>query len=151
MKNIMPRNILVVCVGNICRSPMAAALLQRELDELYTVSSAGIGALVGEPADPMAVDLLHQHDVDLSGHVARQVDEDLIVSSELIFAMENAQLRWIESNWPQARGRAFLLGHWGGYEIPDPYRHGEGAFRRSLSLIQRGIGEWRDKLRLLVL
>lgn len=129
---------------------MAAALLQHELDDGYCVTSAGINALVGQGADPLAIKLMAERQFDLSTHVGRQVDERDIINAELIYAMDNAQLRWLESNWSKIRGRAFLLGHWSGFEIPDPYRHGEAAFRRALLLIERGVREWREKLGLVV-
>ncbi len=143
----MIESISLVCVGNICRSPMAAVILAASLDDRYSISSAGIGALVGEPADPTAVALMAERSLDLTGHVARQLDDSLISSSDLIMVMETRQAEWIEGNWPQSRGRVFRLGHWGGFEIPDPYRRGEATFRDALSLIDQGVVHWEEKLR----
>ena len=70
----MIRHVLVVCVGNICRSPMAEALLRRELrgQEGFTVDSAGLGALVGHPASEYSVELMAEIGEDISGHRARE-------------------------------------------------------------------------------
>lgn len=142
----MLRNILVVCVGNICRSPMAEVLLAETLPPGYSVSSAGIAALIGEPADPMAVALVAERGLSLNDHAGRQVDQRLVTESDLICVMETSQADWIERHWPQSRGRLYCLGHWGGFQIPDPYRRGEAAFRESLELIDRGVREWHGKL-----
>ncbi len=68
----MIRHILVVCVGNICRSPMAEALLRDALrgQEDITVESAGLGALVGYPADKHAVELMKERSIDITAHRA---------------------------------------------------------------------------------
>ena len=69
----MVRYLLVVCVGNICRSPMAAAMLKHQLGEQtdVTVGSAGLGALVGYPADDHAIALMQERGLDISDHRGR--------------------------------------------------------------------------------
>jgi protein-tyrosine phosphatase len=73
--------VLFVCVGNICRSPMAAALLAHRFSVrgggAASVESAGVAALVGRPADSLAVDLLRERGIDLSAHRARQLTPEL--------------------------------------------------------------------------
>jgi len=82
------KNILVVCTGNICRSPIAAALLQYELDKKnlpIEVSSAGISALVNHAADPLAKEVtLEKKGVDLSNHRGRQITLDILLQSDLV-------------------------------------------------------------------
>ncbi|VDZ89757.1 tyrosine phosphatase [Lelliottia amnigena] len=68
----MFNKILVVCVGNICRSPTAERLLKNYQPNLI-VESAGLGALVGKGADERATNVAQEHDLSLDGHVARQV------------------------------------------------------------------------------
>lgn len=142
----MPRRVLVVCVGNICRSPMAAALLESALPDTFVVTSAGVGALVGEKADATAIELLAEKGLSLEHHIARQIDAELLSESDMVLAMEQRHVRWIEQEWPQARGRVFRWGHWGDFDVPDPYRRGEGAFRDALSLIEKGLEDWKVKL-----
>ena len=59
------QNILVLCIGNICRSPIAEALLRQQFPD-KTISSAGLGALVGYPADPLSIEVSAEQGVDLS-------------------------------------------------------------------------------------
>lgn len=142
----MFNHILVVCVGNICRSPVAEALLKAQ-EPRRTVTSAGIGALVGEPADSTFFALLSERGIDLSDHRARQLDEALLHASDLVLVMEQEHRGWIEEHWPQVRGRVYRWGHWSGFDVPDPYRRGEQVCREVLQLIDRGLEEWRPKLR----
>lgn len=141
----MTKAVVVVCVGNICRSPMAAILLQSRCPTL-TVSSAGVAALIGEPAEPTAVALMAERNLDLGGHVGRQLDEAILSGNDMVLTMEEKHSRWIVNQWPQFRGRVFRIGHWGDFDVPDPYRRGEEAFRRALDLIDRGVDDWVAKL-----
>jgi protein-tyrosine phosphatase len=141
------KSILVVCVGNICRSPMAEALLQRRLHERnISVSSAGLGALVGHQADEIAQNLMREQGIDISGHRARQLDSDLLRAAELILVMEGWQQREIEKNFPPTRGKVFRIGHWGNFDIADPYRKPREAFETALTAVERGIDEWMKRL-----
>lgn|SRR5690606_7972561 len=144
-KEDLVQRILVICVGNVCRSPMAEALLSNALQR-KKVASAGIGALVDAPADPIAVRLMHERGLDLTKHRARQLDEELFRDSDLVLVMEKNQQEWIELRWPQARGRVYRWGHWSGFDVPDPFQRGEQAFREALALIDRGLEDWMGRL-----
>jgi len=143
----MFHNILVVCVGNICRSPMAEGLLRSPLRERgISVSSAGLGALVGRGADPIAVELMAEREIDISGHRARQIDTDLVRGADLILVMEKWQQRQMESDFPMAHGRVYRIGHWNDAEVPDPYKKPRAAFETALAAIERGSKHWIEKL-----
>jgi protein-tyrosine phosphatase len=134
--------ILMVCVGNICRSPMAEVLLRARLagrPRAPVIESAGIAALVGKPADPMAIELMRAQGIDLTGHRARQLTPELIRSFDLILVMENGHQHAVEGILPAARGRVFPLGKWGGFEVPDPYRKDRAAFEHAAKLIDEGL------------
>ncbi|MFS9669038.1 protein tyrosine phosphatase, partial [Klebsiella pneumoniae] len=66
------KKILVVCVGNICRSPIGEALLQQQHPNL-TVKSAGLSALVGEGADDKAIQVMDEWNIDIRSHRAQQL------------------------------------------------------------------------------
>ena len=138
-------NILVVCVGNICRSPMAEALLKQRFPE-KNIDSAGVGALVGHGADPAAIKIMEQQDIDITSHVAKQIDENLALNADLIFTMSDSQNKWIEERWPFCRGKTFKLGHWNDKDIADPYKHELSAFQTAYQDIIEGVNEWQDKI-----
>lgn len=138
-------NILVICVGNICRSPMAEALLKKRFPE-KNIDSAGVGALVGHGADPAAIKIMEEQNIDITSHVAKQIDEELAHKADLIFTMSDSQNKWIEERWPFCRGKTFKLGHWKGNDIADPYKHDMDAFMMAYKDIVKGISEWQDKI-----
>ncbi|WP_201551143.1 MULTISPECIES: low molecular weight protein-tyrosine-phosphatase [unclassified Psychrobacter] len=138
-------HILVVCVGNICRSPMAEALLKQRFPN-KTIDSAGVGALVGHPADPAALEIMSKQQIDITNHVAKQIDEQLAKKVDLIFTMSDGQTKWIEERWPFCRGKTFKLGHWMNKDIADPYQHELSAFEIAHLDIVEGIKQWADKV-----
>ena len=120
-------NILFVCTGNTCRSPIAAALLQERLHEVnetdWIVTSAGIRANNGEPATPYSVQLMAERGIDLSEHRSHTFDFDLIRPSALILCMEKTQVDWIKAHYPEKCGNIYMLSELSGRQIdvPDPY------------------------------
>ena len=138
-------NILVICVGNICRSPMAEALLKQRYPD-KAIDSAGVGALVGHPADPAALEIMTKQQLDITNHVAKQIDENLAKKADLIFTMSDSQTKWIEERWPFCRGKTFKLGHWQDKDIADPYKHDMSAFKTAYQDIIDGLEQWADKI-----
>lgn len=139
------KTILVVCIGNICRSPMAEALLAAALPDL-SVSSAGTGALVGQPADAAAVQLMDARGLNISAHRARQIGSTLCQQADLILVMDQAQRRHLESLYPQVRGKVFRIGELAKQDVPDPYRRGPEAFKLALALIETGVNVWVERI-----
>lgn len=146
----MFKNILVICIGNICRSPMAEALLKSALATSNkgdcVVSSAGLGALVGHPPDIKACQLMMEKGIDISGYRACQINKEMIRKADLILVMELAHKTAIEMIEPSAKGKVFRVGEWGGFDISDPYQKELPAFKKSLNLIEQGINLWVQKL-----
>ncbi|WP_201546558.1 low molecular weight protein-tyrosine-phosphatase [Psychrobacter immobilis] len=138
-------NILVVCVGNICRSPMAEALLKQRYPN-KNIDSAGVGALVGHPADPAALEIMNEQQIDITKHVAKQIDEILAKKADIIFTMSDGQTKWIEERWPFCRGKTFKLGHWKDKDIADPYKHEKSAFQTAYQDIVDSLEQWSEKI-----
>jgi protein-tyrosine phosphatase len=140
------KSILVVCVGNICRSPVAEALLKQQFPD-KTIWSAGLGALVGNAADPLAMESAAAHGLDLSAHRAQQLAAWMCQSAELILVMEQRHKTEIEQLYPLARGKVFRLGELGTFDIADPYRQPKAAFETAYTHIARGVAEWAPRIR----
>ncbi|TAL66421.1 MAG: low molecular weight phosphotyrosine protein phosphatase [Legionella sp.] len=145
----MIEKLLIICVGNICRSPMAEALFAEKLKQTspdVSVSSAGLGALVNHSADPFAQDLMRARGLDISFHRARQATQEIYFNADLILTMSTGQQEEIESKFPSARGRVQRLGKWGEYDIVDPYKRPKAIFEQALQLIDQGVNDWYKKL-----
>lgn len=140
----MFNRVLMVCIGNICRSPMAEGLLRRELEKSHPgvkVESAGLLALDGHPADPMSVELLRERGVDISGHKARQLTVEMVREADLILVMDAGQQKALEDMHPAARGKVHRLGKWREQDVRDPYRKPREAFEQCLTLIDQCIAD----------
>jgi len=144
----MFNSILVVCAGNICRSPTGEYLLKDTLkDSKVKVSSAGLTALVDKGAEPTATSIAKTHNIDMTPHKGRQLNSALIAENDLILVMEERHLTDLLSQYPQARGKTFLLGKWiDDTEIPDPYRQSQEAFQHVYNLIDKACTAWSKYL-----
>ncbi len=134
----MAMNILLLCTGNLCRSPMAEGLM-RQLLPAHELFSAGICAPGGAPADPIAVELMRQFGIDIGEHRARPLASWMMHEADLVLTMDGQQRRFVRQRYPAAAARVERLGEAGGIDIPDPYQRGPDAFLRSLQLIRQAI------------
>ncbi len=111
---VSPFRILVVCTGNVCRSPQAERLLaaefaRRGLADAVEVSSAGTAALVGEPMDAEAAAQTIGYGGNPSGHVARRLDAAMVEDADLVLTMELAHRAAAVRLVPRASRYAFTL------------------------------------------
>lgn len=150
----MFESILVVCRGNICRSPVGAALLRARLPGRQ-ITSAGlsVGMLEGQGVAPFAKELAEADGLDIEAHQARQIHREMIEAADLILVMSEGQRRNIGELSPAATGKTMLFGRWlpdasaQGSKIPDPYRKSREAFHHVHQLLVCAADSWRAKLR----
>jgi len=142
----MFNSVLIVCVGNICRSPTGERLLQKYCPQLE-IDSAGLGALVGHEADESAKTVAGKRDVLLENHCAKQITAEMCRSRDLILVMEKKHINDITKLAPEVRGKTMLFGHWAGQrEIPDPYRKSMEAFDSVYILLDEAAQKWANAL-----
>ena len=133
MSSITPpglRNILFVCTGNTCRSPLAEGFLKKILREHslgeMEIGSAGLAALPGSSASSHAVKVALEGSVSLDEHKARLVKAELITKADLIIVMEPGHRQQLLDRYPHVSDKIYLLRHFARYGsrergIPDPY------------------------------
>lgn len=147
----MFNRILVVCIGNICRSPVGEGLLKQYFPDKL-ISSAGIcsesSKLVGTPADSQMASLAQEKGLDISQHKSRQLTKELCHSSDLILVMEREHIELVKQISPESVGKVMLYGHWldSHKEIPDPYRKSREAFEYSYKMLEDASLTWKQKL-----
>ena len=141
------QKILIVCAGNICRSPIAEGLLKQSLPDHF-IASAGIAALVDHPADDKAIRVAQVHGLDLSAHKAKQLTPQMCLFADLILVMEERQIDAVASIQPLARSKTMLLGQWTAVKnIPDPYQKHEGFFEDVYRQVSASCSTWAAKLK----
>jgi len=141
----MIQRILVVCIGNICRSPMAEGLLKLALPDVQ-ISSAGISAKVGHGADPIAVHIMAELGIDISRHRARMLTDVIARDADLILVMDDAQKAQLSIQYPYVHGKTYLLAEATKQNIHDPYKQEPEVFHSALSKIQNGVNEWVKRI-----
>ncbi|MFK3841214.1 protein tyrosine phosphatase [Serratia sp. NPDC087055] len=138
----MFNSILIVCVGNICRSPTGERLLKQMLPT-KRISSAGLGALVGKPADATATKVATQHGLSLEGHQGTQLTAAMCREYDLILVMEKGHIDAVCRLAPEVRGKTMLFGHWiEQREIADPYRQSQESFEFVYRLLDESAQKW---------
>lgn len=134
------QNILFLCTGNTCRSPLAEALCKKLLAERlgctpaelpqrgFFVQSAGLAAMMGEEAAEEAIVTAQELGADLSGHGSQPVTADLLNQADFIFVMTQSHLRLIAEFYSHLEIRPRLLST-EGEDIPDPIGRGPQVYR----------------------
>ncbi len=146
----MFQRILVVCIGNICRSPTAEFLLRERLHHqsdlpqpVVQVASAGLSAMVGHPMEATAAQVMREHGVEGASHRARQLTPAMLHASDLVLVMEKSHAAAIARMAPEASGKVFLLGKWqDDLRVPDPYGQQREEFDHAYELIERSVAAW---------
>jgi protein-tyrosine phosphatase len=143
--------IAIVCLGNICRSPMAHVILEQRLadaglDDQVTVVSAGTGGWhTGEPMDPRAAAVLAEAGYDPSRHIARRFTTDWYADNDLILAMDASNHADITDLAPDVAsvGKLQMFRAFDpeatetDNEVPDPWFGGSSGFQQVLAMVER--------------
>lgn len=134
-------NVLFVCTGNLCRSPLAEYLLRSRgpAGSAWRIGSAGLAAAEGLPASRTAIEVAAKIGLDLAPHRSRALTGELVAEALIIPAMTRPQIAELQRRFPAARDRVHLLGDFHekikGKEILDPIGCGAEVYRQTLDEI----------------
>lgn len=140
------QRILVVCYGNICRSPTGEALLRRALqreglDRLFLVRSAGVGAQPGTPAARGTIDVAQAHRLDLAAHRARRLTVEMAREADVVIALDEV----VEEEISILAGDVEVVL----WPVDDPYGGSDDDYRRAFAdlegHVERYVGELRSR------
>ena len=141
-------NILFLCTGNTCRSPMSQGLLRAMLKEEgiqgVKVKSAGIAAIAGEPPTAYAVQVLKENCIDISDHLSQPFNEALTEWADVIYVMTDGHRAAIHDLYPKYIDKVKLLNEEG---ITDPYGMPIESYRRCAKGIKEALSVIIKKLK----
>lgn len=137
-------NILMVCTGNTCRSPMAQHLMQRALGQLgvaASVQSAGLAA-DGSPISQGALQALQQRGIDASGHLSQQVTPEMCAAADVIFTMSQGHKQALVQFFGVPQHKIQVLGS----GIPDPFGGDAALYEAACEAIDRAVQQAAEGL-----
>ena len=142
--------ILILCLGNICRSPLAEGILRAKLPKSFEIDSAGtISFHEGGKADKRSIETAKRHGVDISGHRARVITSEDFSKFDKIYCMDvhNLQDAYSMTQNEDERQKIEMMMP-DGSEVPDPYYEDLGAFERVYEMLDKACNERADELTL---
>lgn len=145
-------NILFVCTGNTCRSPIAEALMKEMAKEKgldIKVKSAGIYALDGQEASEEAIRVMQEEGIDISGHRANILYRNLVEDADLILTMSRSHKQQLLSKYGFLKGKIFTLKEYAyskEEDVEDPFGRGIEAYKIAKAEIKEALKKIIDKL-----
>lgn len=150
IEELTPPLVLVMCTGNVCRSPMAEALLLHHLNREgleVNVISRGLEAPVGRAPHPHALAVAEANGVPLDPFKrAAAVTGAEMRAASIVLVMDEGHLRMVQSRFPTSVGKTFLLGKWQEIQIADPIREPLSAFEFAWKQCDEAVEEWVKRL-----
>ncbi len=148
------RHVLMVCSGNTCRSPMAAAILR----DLWArtragwdlqIASAGTSAFPGMEATDHAVSTMRQRGLDLTDHRSRTVTDDSLSGVDLVLTMTARHKEHIVMLWPELKEKVYTLGEYAGTgrDVPDPFGGTLAHYETTATELERVLRKVADRIR----
>lgn len=145
--------ILFVCTGNTCRSPMAEYFAKKYIEDNnlkdYEFDSAGINARVGQGASSVAIEVMEEIGIDLSGHKAKMLREEDLKENDKIFTMTNNHRKVIQDMYDHDNiyNLKYSIQACENCDILDPYGFGIEKYRETRDEIKHTIKELFTKLK----
>jgi protein-tyrosine phosphatase len=135
-----PRRILVICHGNICRSPYLQAVLQRRLPDVVVTSAGFVGS--GRPAPQVSLAVSAQRGLDLSGHRSQRITRSKVADADLVIVMDSEQARRVARRFRANPDRIAIAGDLEptfdtSRSIRDPWKESADVFRASFDRLDR--------------
>lgn len=142
------KNVLFVCTGNTCRSPLAEGLFKKHTAERsdFTVSSAGLATFEGSSISFESEDILREVQAPLDQHRSQRVTQKLLDSATHVIAMTHTHLMTLEARFPNHTDKFYLLGEFiqttaetSPPDVPDPIGMPRAAYQEVAAMIERAI------------
>ncbi|MEP4768804.1 MAG: low molecular weight protein-tyrosine-phosphatase [Roseibium sp.] len=137
-------SVLFVCLGNICRSPLAEGVFRSQvqnagLSDRFLIDSAGTGGWhEGDPPDPRSIGIAARYDIDISGQQARQITTVDFDTFDFILAMDHSNLSTLTARVGSQKGALRLFLNQPPTDVPDPYYGGEDGFEEVYQMVKSG-------------
>lgn len=142
-------NIMFVCTGNSCRSPMAEGILKSLAGDEFNVSSAGISAYTPHSASDNAVSAMDEMGIDISDHISTQITHEIIAEADLVLTMTAGHKHILIDLLPDHSDRIYTLKEFAYGEegdVADPYGGDMDVYRDCAGEIKDAVYAVYDKL-----
>jgi len=142
-------NVLIVCIANICRSPVAEVLLKHKLNEDFNISSAGVYAREYETMDPRSIKYLESKNLSNFFHLSKIISSKSLDSADIVLSLDSEIRKEIIRLFPRYTAKVFLLSEDQTIGIQDPYKLKDiQGYFRIMEEISEGVNYWAKRLTL---